>query len=158
MSVLPAPAVRPARADDEPFVLATAERLSTFDAPSWRTPHEIVAAELRTLRGFFVHPADESALLIAESEAAEPRGFIYLETHTDYFTAERHGHVGIIAVSADAEGRGVGAALMRAAEAWAVGRGFRRLTLNVFDANHRARRVYEHLGYSAETLRYVKPL
>lgn len=158
MSAPPASTIRPARADDEVFVLATAERLSAFDPPSWRTPHEIVARELRTLRAFFAHAADDSALLIAESEAPEPRGFIYLETQTDYFTAERHGHVGMIAVSGDAEGRGVGAALMRAAEAWARCRGFRRLTLNVFEANHRARRVYEHLGYRADTLRYVKPL
>ena len=49
-------------------------------------------------------------------------------------------------------------ALMRAAEAWARAHGYRRLTLNVFEANHAARAVYEHLGYAPETLRYVKIL
>ena len=48
--------------------------------------------------------------------------------------------------------------MMRAAEAWAREHGYRRLTLNVFEANHAARAVYEHLGYAPETLRYVKIL
>jgi RimJ/RimL family protein N-acetyltransferase len=32
------------------------------------------------------------------------------------------------------------------------------LTLNVFDGNVRARRVYERGGFAPETLRYVKQL
>ena len=32
------------------------------------------------------------------------------------------------------------------------------LTLNVFENNHHARKVYEHVGYLPETLRYVKVL
>lgn len=47
---------------------------------------------------------------------------------------------------------------MRAAEVWACSSGFRRLTLNVFEANSRARAVYEHLNYRVEALRYVKVL
>ena len=45
---------------------------------------------------------------------------------------------------------------MRAGEEWARQRGYRKLTLNVFEGNRHARAVYEHLGYAAETLRYVK--
>ena len=47
---------------------------------------------------------------------------------------------------------------MRAAEGWAREQGYRKLTLTVFEANHPARAVYEHLGYALETLRYVKIL
>ena len=36
--------------------------------------------------------------------------------------------------------------------------GFTTLTPNVFEGNHRARQVYEHIGYSPEILRYVKTL
>jgi len=75
-----------------------------------------------------------------------------------YFTGERHGHVSIIAVSEAGEGKGVGSTLMRAAEEWARSSGCGRLTLNVFEANGRARAVYERLGYRVETLRYVKVL
>ena len=47
---------------------------------------------------------------------------------------------------------------MRAAEAWARGRGYRKLTLNVFEGNARARAIYDHFGYRPETVRYVKLL
>ena len=40
-----------------------------------------------------------------------------IEELRDYFTLERHGHVGILAVTEAAEGRGAGGALLRAAEA-----------------------------------------
>jgi GNAT superfamily N-acetyltransferase len=73
-------------------------------------------------------------------------------------TLEQHGHIGMLVVTEEAQGKGVGGALMRAAEAWAREHGYRRLTLNVFEANRTARAVYEHLGYAAETLRYVKIL
>ena len=64
----------------------------------------------------------------------------------------------MVAVTEAAEGQGAGAALMRAAEAWARACGYSRLTLNVFEGNHRARQVYERFGYQVETVRYVKLL
>ncbi len=150
--------IRPARREDRPFVLETARRLAAFGPPAWRSPEELVGGEVRTLRAFFETPAAGSALLLAESERGERAGFVYLERLRDYFTLEEHGHIGVLAVTEEAEGKGVGASLVRAAEAWALEQGYRSLTLTVFDANRRARAVYEHLGYVAETLRYVKIL
>jgi GNAT superfamily N-acetyltransferase len=83
---------------------------------------------------------------------------MFLEEKQDYFTGVRHGHIGILAVTETAEGRGAGGALMRAAEAWARDRGYPALTLNVFDANQRARRMYEHFGFRPDTVKYLKPL
>ena len=145
--------IRPANRSDEAFVHRTTGRLAAFGPPAWRTPDEIVEAERRTLRAFFIESPTDTALLIAES--GTPLGFVYLETQVDYFTGERHGHVGIIAVDDVAEGRGIGKALLEAAGSWARTRGFRRLTLNVFAGNERARRLYEHAGFEPETLRYV---
>jgi GNAT superfamily N-acetyltransferase len=150
--------IRLARPGDRDFVVATAERLAAFGPPPWRTAEEIVAAEAQTLRAFFDGLADRSTLLIAESEAGDSLGFVFLERVQDYFTREEHGHVGILAVAEHAEGQGVGGALLRAAEAWARERGYRMLTLNVFEGNRSARAVYEHVGYVAETVRYIKAL
>jgi ribosomal protein S18 acetylase RimI-like enzyme len=102
-------------------------------------------------------------LLIVEDEADERTGgarlgFAFLEPAIDYFSGDRHGHLGMIAVTETAEGRGAGAALMRAAEDWARRSGYPKLTLNVFEGNGRARRMYERFGYRVETLRYVKPI
>jgi GNAT superfamily N-acetyltransferase len=150
--------IRPAAPGDRPFVLAAARRLAGFAPPPWRPAQEIVEGERRTLRAFFEAPPDGAWLLVAESDDGEGQGFVYLERLHDYFTLEAHGHVGILVVTEAAAGRGVGSALMRAAEAWAREQGYRKLTLTVFEANGPARVVYDHLGYAPETLRYVKIL
>jgi GNAT superfamily N-acetyltransferase len=151
--------VREAGPEDQAFVLKTAERLGGgFPTPPWRSPQEIVAGEVRTLRHFAGSGDAGSKLLVAEDAAGCLLGFIFLEPQEDYFTQTRHGHVGMLAVAEAAEGQGAGRVLMAAAEAWGREQGFTKLTLNVFEGNRRAQKVYEHLGYSPETLRYVKML
>jgi GNAT superfamily N-acetyltransferase len=150
--------IRHAVLDDIDFVVAAAKRLASFGPPAWRPPDEIVGGEERTLSTFFDAPPAGSALFIADSEQGSRLGFSYLERLLDYFTQAEHGHVGILVVTEEAAGRGVGGALMRAAEAWAREQGYRKLTLNVFEGNRAARAMYEHLGYEAETVRYVKML
>ena len=112
---------------------------------------------MRCLDDFFDGGMRGPALLIVE-EDGRPAGFAFLEHAADYFSGEQHGHLAMIAVTEAAEGHGAGAALLRAAEDWAGAQGYTRLTLNVFEANARARRAYERAGYCVETLRYVKAL
>lgn len=149
--------IRPAVFEDRAFALATVMRLGSFGPPPWRTEDEIGEADARVVRTFFESPPAGASLLVAESDGAS-LGFMYLETLRDYFVGEEHGHVGILAVTETAEGKGAGGALMRAAEDWARERGYRKLTLNVFDGNARARAIYDHFGYRPETVRYVKLL
>jgi len=148
-------AVRPAGPGDRAFILATVGRLGDFGPPPWRSAEEIGEADARGLRAHFESPEPGAALFVAE-EGGAALGFVYLEALRDFFDREEHGHVSVLAVAGPAEGRGVGKALMRAAEDWARERGYRRLTLNVFEGNARARAVYVHLGYRPETMRYVK--
>ena len=150
--------IRAAVPGDRSFVLEAAQRLASFEPPAWRPAQQIVEGERRTLRAFFEAPPDGSSLLIAESDAAEPVGFVYLERLHDYFTLQAHGHIGILVVTEWAAGKGYGSALIRASEAWAREQGYGKLTLTVFEANAAARGVYDHLGYAPETLRYVKVL
>jgi GNAT superfamily N-acetyltransferase len=149
--------IRGGTAADRDFVVETARRFAAFGPPSWRSPQEIVAGEVRCLDDFFDGGLQGSTLLVAE-DAGRPAGFAFLEHATDYFSGERHGHLGMIAVSEAAEGRGAGAALLHAAEEWTRAQGYATLTLNVFEGNARARRVYERAGYRVETLRYVKAM
>lgn len=153
-----------ARATDRAFVFETAARLAAFGPPPWRTREDVIAGEVRTLRDFFetdFHETPSSAgstLLIAETPSGEPLGFALLEQLRDYFSHEQHGHIGILAVTEAAEGRGAGSALMGAAEQWSRDRRHRLLTLNVFENNRHARDVYEHFGYRQDTVKYIKAL
>ena len=162
-------AVREGTAADRDFVIATARRFAAFGPPAWRPAAEIVAGEVRCLDDFFEgrHAGyvdgsldaarDRRTLLVAELDG-RPAGFTFLEPAVDYFTGQADGHIGMVAVAETAEGKGVGAALMRAAEDWARRNGYPRLHLNVFAGNDRARRIYERTGYEIETIRYVKKL
>jgi len=152
-------AIREGTAADRDFVVDTARRFAAFGPPAWRSAAEIVAGEVRCLDDFFDGrlAGERRTLLIAELDG-RPAGFTFLEPAVDYFTGQADGHIGMVAVADTAEGKGVGAALMRAAEDWARRHGYPRLHLNVFAANDRARRIYERTGYEIETIRYVKRL
>jgi GNAT superfamily N-acetyltransferase len=150
--------VRPGRPSDRDFVVSTAARFAVFGPPPWRTADEVVGGEVRCLDEYYAGRMPGCELVIAEDEAGQPAGFAFLEPHVDYFSGETHGHLGMIAVTAGAEGTGAGAALMEAAEAWCRDRGYARLTLNVFERNARARAFYERRGFAVETLRYTKAL
>lgn len=152
------PAIRDATAADQEFVIATAARLAEFGPPESRPATELLAGEVRTLRQWFKAPPAGTRVIVAESAQGERLGFAYLEPVVEYFLREEHGHLGMIATAAGAEGRGVGSALLRAAEDWCRAQGYRRLTLNVFANNSAARAVYDRKGYVPETIHYVKLL
>jgi GNAT superfamily N-acetyltransferase len=96
-------------------------------------------------------------VLIAEDDRGCRLGFIHVTEEEDYY-AGACGHIADVVVAREARGRGVGAALLAAAEQWARTRGHRLLTLNVFINNTEARSVYDRAGYAAETVRHVKVL
>lgn len=100
---------------------------------------------------------EDAALFVAEvGNSSLPVGVAYLETATDYFTHERHGHLSILSVADQAEGLGVGRVLMENVEGWAKTQGHRFITLNVFAENGRAVRFYEKGGYAPDMIRYAK--
>ncbi len=148
--------LRDATADDEAFLLEMTRRLADFPTPSWRTAAEIGEADHAILREALHRPGPETSIVIAEDAAGRRIGYVFSATRIDYFTAERHGHVENLAVVAGVEGMGIGRRLMEAAERWARGCGYRRMTLNVFHSNTRAQAVYHRLGYEPETLHFHK--
>lgn len=150
-------AVRPARPEDEFSLLALADRLPAF-GPTTRTAEEIAVREARALSDALTSPQDGQRLLVAEQPDLGVVGVILLEPRTDYFTGVGHGHVAILAVSEQAQGKGVARALLQAGDAWARERGYTRLTLNVFAGNERAQRLYSRNGWEPELLTYYKNL
>jgi ribosomal protein S18 acetylase RimI-like enzyme len=148
--------VREAHPGDRAAVVDLVPRLRAFGPPPLRPPEALDAGERRTLDAFFDAPPGGARLWVAEAAEGAVLGFAYAEPAVDYFTGETYGHLGILAVAAEAEGRGAGRALIETFERWAADSGFRFVTLNVFADNARAVAFYERAGYRPDTLRYVK--
>jgi len=151
--------IRPARHDDEAFLVGLLPRLADFPLPAWRTAEQIASGDRQILLDALHGSIEHASILIAEfSPGGERAGYVFATTKHDYFTRAAHAHVEVIAVTADAERRGVARALMDAIEHWATRRGYRWVTLNVFDRNARARTFYDSLGYQPETIHFRKDL
>jgi len=150
--------IRPARPRDREWILALAPRLHDFGPPPWRSRDVMDRAVTASIDEGLTVPASDQTVLVAEDARHEPLGFVHLHGATDFHTGERHGHVSDIVVAPAAEGRGVGAALMAAAEDWARAHGFRLLSLHVFGENARARELYERLGYRLDIVKMIKTL
>ncbi|HSP90793.1 MAG TPA: GNAT family N-acetyltransferase [Vicinamibacterales bacterium] len=149
--------IRPARHDDEEFLLRLLPRLADFPLPAWRTADEIARGDRQILVDALYGRLEHAAILVAESmPGGERAGYVFATTKHDYFTRAAHAHVEVIAVEEGAERRGVARSLMDAVEQWAKRRGYGWVTLNVFDRNSRARALYDRLGYLPETIHYRK--
>lgn len=150
--------IRPAEKSDKEFVLSLVPRLAEFGPPAWRDAAQMTGVDERVLDDKFVNQPAGTYIFIAEDETGASLGFIHLQTGTDYYNSEAHGHVADIIVAPAGEGRGVGRALMEKGEQWARNRGFRWLTLSVFAQNVRARELYARFGYGEDIMKYVKEL
>jgi ribosomal protein S18 acetylase RimI-like enzyme len=149
--------IRVAMQNDEAAVLALTPELRSFGPSTFRSAAALDAGEARTLLRFFAERPAGTHLWVAEGND-KVVGVAYVETATDYFTGERHGHLGILAVAKYAQGAGVGQGLMHTVEEWARSEGFRFISLNVFADNQRAISLYEKRMYRPDFVRYVKQL
>ena len=148
--------IRLASRDDERALMKLSERMANFAVPAWRSAGEITEADGRSMVASVGLGHPDSEVFIAELRG-ETAGCLHMLIARDFF-GRRHAHISVIAVSDRAEGTGVGRALMDYGEAWARARALPLITLNVFAANERARRLYEKAGFTVELLKYAKPL
>lgn len=87
-----------------------------------------------------------------------PAGVVAVHPDTDYFTGHARTYVDILVVAAEAEGKGIGRALMRHAEDWARAHDCLEVVLDVFAGNTGAIAFYERNGYRPDHIRMAKPL
>jgi ribosomal protein S18 acetylase RimI-like enzyme len=148
--------IRPARPEDASWITLLAPRMHEFGPPPWRETGAMDDAVAAQWARELVAPAPETTFLVAEDALGNPVGFVWLKSERDYFLDMLAGHVVDIAVTRSGEGRGIGRALLAAAERWAEEAGYPWLSLHVFEDNDRARRVYEAAGYVPEWTRMLK--
>lgn len=89
---------------------------------------------------------------------SQPIACLWLGSAIDQVRGDRHAHIFLLYVAPEHRRRGVGAALMRQAEVWALERGDRQIGLHVFQSNQPALQLYAKLGYSPQSVWMVKPL
>ncbi len=149
---------RPASISDKEFIFSLLPRLVEFGPPSWRDVAQMTEIDTQVLRDRLHSQSSGTALFIAEDAEGVALGFIHLQTVTDYYMREKHGHIADLVVARAGEGQGVGSALIAKGEEWARSQRYRWLTLNVFAQNLRAREIYKQHGYGEDIIKYVKEL
>jgi ribosomal protein S18 acetylase RimI-like enzyme len=132
--------VRPARLEDEVALLE-------IDRATW-SPLSSPAPD-PSPGPFFTATTRPENVLVAEVDG-RVIGWGKIQHPTTLPASTHVWHVTGLAVDPEFEGRGAGHALMEALIAEARTRGGRRMTLRVFSANERARRLYERLGFELE--------
>jgi GNAT superfamily N-acetyltransferase len=151
--------LRQATADDAGFISGSSDRLGARSRLAW-VPTGFTDAFAAAGCGEAVEAIgkpDEEVRIAVGSEG-ERLGFVHAKLDRSAFSGEVVGYVSTLVVSGAAERRGVGRALMAAAEEWARGRGCNLITLEVFASNVEARAVYGRLGYAEHTLKLAKPI
>jgi ribosomal protein S18 acetylase RimI-like enzyme len=152
------PHIRLARADDDDFILALAERFVSFELPRWRKRSETLAGIRADIARHLRELPAASHLYVAEDEDATRLGFLHLQTHKDFFTGVLNCHISDLVVAPDHDGKGIGSALIAFADRWAKEHRCRHVTLGVFPGNERARQLYERHGFGVEQLRMTKAM
>ena len=146
--------IRPATRADARLLAGLAERLASFPLPPWRTPDSIAHADAGAMMEAIEAGSDDNQVVIAERDGV-PVGCLHILLMKDFFGVS-HGHISVLATTVEAEGTGVGRALMAYAEQWTTERGLSLMTLNVFAGNERARRFYDRSGFEVEMIKYAK--
>ncbi|MFT5500274.1 MAG: ribosomal protein S18 acetylase RimI-like enzyme [Woeseiaceae bacterium] len=150
--------IRDAVVGDGDAMLALIPRLAAFDIPEGRMPEHLYQDDEALLRRWLARDEEECLVQVAVDDNDAVLGFTLTRLRPDALSHEPSAHLEAIAVSADAEGQGVGRALLEANEANARKHGARSLTLHVISTNSRARSFYERSGYFGEMFRYIKKL
>ncbi|MCA9793983.1 MAG: GNAT family N-acetyltransferase, partial [Candidatus Eremiobacteraeota bacterium] len=134
--------VRPARPDELDCLLELLPRLAAFDLPPRRLPQELWQGDADMLRAWARGYEPQCACWLALDESAAVVGCCAVRLRPELLSQKPSAHLELLAVGADNQGKGVGQALMQAAESWAREQGAVSMSLHVFANNQRARRFY----------------
>jgi ribosomal protein S18 acetylase RimI-like enzyme len=151
-------AVRPGTRDERDFVRDLGRRSASSSVSAVRDArYEDVLISFDRLIDYVFSRRHE--LLIAEDTEGTPLGFLLmLYDLPDEVTLTEQAFVAYTAVEPSARRRGVGRALMEAAEAAARAAGLTYFSLMVTEENGAARALYDHAGFLTERRMMTKRL
>jgi ribosomal protein S18 acetylase RimI-like enzyme len=148
--------IRAATEHDKPAVLRLAPRLAEGLA-AWRDRQAAILAARQWLTDSFATAARHDGTVLVAIDKTGLAGVLTISVQR-HFTGETDGYIGELAIASRAVRRGIGRALITAAETWAQDRGLRNLTLHTGIANIPARHFYSALGFQEEEIRLTRSL
>jgi GNAT superfamily N-acetyltransferase len=148
--------IRAATGADADAVRSLADRLREGVAP-WRDATAVTNAVRGWVDGS-LDAMDEPgyAVLVAESDG-EIVGFVTLSAGS-HWSGAAEPSIGELVVVPDAEGKGIGTALVEAAMAHARSEGHSRISVSTGAGNARARALYRRLGFEDEDVTLSRAL
>lgn len=135
--------IRHATPDDE-------DALGRLDRAHWSRRHAVGPRPQPPYEPFFAGRFGPRDHLVAEREDGALVGYLRIGRPTDLATNAHVRQIQGLLVAEEARGRGVGRALLRAAQDECRKLGARRLTLRVLGHNAAARALYESEGFVVE--------
>ncbi|BAY31220.1 GCN5-related N-acetyltransferase [Nostoc carneum NIES-2107] len=102
--------------------------------------------------------AEGEKKILSLSSSLSPVACLWVGNAIDQVTGTRNAHIFLLYVLPEYRRRGIGTALMKYVENWAIQRGDRQLGLQVFQSNQPALNLYHQLGYQTQSLWMVKSL
>ena len=87
-----------------------------------------------------------------------PVACLWAGNATDQITGDRIAHIFLLYVAPEHRRRGIATALIGLVETWAIDKGLRAISLQVFQTNSSALNLYNQLGYQTQSLSVVKSL
>ncbi|MCC3861862.1 GNAT family N-acetyltransferase [Pseudemcibacter aquimaris] len=149
--------IRDATDNDRDFILGLSPTLIENASLAWHSDQVEREFQDRFIEEVLDNKDVIQQILIAEDNG-ERLGFIQVEESEDEVSLETCAKIQLLAVTKEAQGKGVGSALMNRAVRWAKEKGFRLISLEVFANNKNARAFYEAQGFQNDTMFMVKPL
>lgn len=137
------PLIRPATADDAPRLAALIRQLG------YAVSAAEVAERLRTME-------DEGRLVLVAELEGKAVGCLSTSIMRVLHRPAPVGRISMMVVDAAVRGRGIGAALVRAAESALLARGCRLVEVTSNLARAEAHAFYEHLGYERTSFRFAR--
>jgi GNAT superfamily N-acetyltransferase len=91
---------------------------------------------------------DNHAIIVADGDADRLDGWVHVYMRS-LVMLDRHGELGGLVVAEGARGRGIGEALLAAAESWVQSQGGRLMIVRSNQVRQDAHRFYHGMGYEA---------
>lgn len=131
----------------------TVEQLFSKETPLWWVNFvgkQLDKIDLGVMEAFNSPPASPAS--------SAPIACLWVGNGIDQVRGDRHANIFLLYVKPEHRRLGIGTALMRYVENWAMDRGDRFIGLQVFESNTPALNLYNQLGYQTQSLWMLKPI